>query len=145
VAAVASGGALIDVFLGTADWSTYDVSADTQHYSTWATQPFVTFAGPWAEARWTLEHEPDVDDLDEALDYAWDDNGDGDTAKYESRVDVLDEVAAVQGFSPVGRAWEHDWGEQLEAVWPVICRVAAMLIDGQHVSHDVVQSLLGTS
>jgi hypothetical protein len=52
---------LIDVFLGTADWSTYDVSADThggtQHYSTWATQPFVTFAGPWAEARWTLEHE----------------------------------------------------------------------------------------
>ena len=64
VAAVARGGELVDVFLGTAYWSIVDSTADTPggtvHRAAWAAQPFVTFAGPWAEARWTVENDPDV-------------------------------------------------------------------------------------
>jgi hypothetical protein len=74
VAAVARGGKLIAVWLGTVDWSK-DSSADTpggtRHRTPSAGQPFVTFAGPWAGAMWTVEHDDDVDDFYEALESAW--------------------------------------------------------------------------
>ncbi len=49
---------------------------------------------------WTVDHDPDdVDDFEEALACAWDENYDGDTAKYESRVEMLDNFAKDFGFS----------------------------------------------
>jgi hypothetical protein len=148
VAAVAKGGKLIAVWLGNVDWSK-DESADTgggtRHRTHYADQPFVTFAGPWAEAMWTIEHDDDVDDIYEALEYAWDDNDDddgggGDTDKYEKRVGELEVYAAELGFSRVGRAWELGWYDELEDLWPAICEVAVMLLDGHSVTHEKVQA-----
>ena len=45
-------------------------------------------------------------------------------------------------FSRVGREWELDWADELEPLWPVVCQVAALLIDGQLVTHETVSSLL---
>lgn len=42
----------------------------------------------------------------------------------------------------VGCAWEHYWRDELEELWPVICRVAALLIEGETVTHEIVRSLL---
>jgi hypothetical protein len=142
VAAVARGGTLIRVSLGTVDWSTPDESADTpgetEHRTTFANQPFVTFAGPWAEAMWTVEDDDDLDELYEALDYAWQKNSDGDTEKYESRIEMLSGAAEILGFSRIGRLWEVDWVDELDALWPAVCETAAMLLDGQSVTHDDV-------
>jgi hypothetical protein len=151
VAVVVRGGDLLEVFLGTTDWSNIDAIADTpggtRHRSAWEAQPFVTFAGPWAEAMWYVEQDPDLDDLDDALDYAWEESADGDTAKYESRLDLLNSAATGLGFGPVGgRGWEWGWREELEELWPVVCQVAALLIDGgQAVTHEVVRSLLDSA
>jgi hypothetical protein len=143
-AAVFAGGTLKGVWLGATDWSTDDTSADTPggtwHDTAWKLQPFVTFAGPWAEAMWTVEHDDDVDDIYEALEYAWEDNSDGDAAKYEHRVAMLNGVAAQLGFSRVGCDWEVQWVDKLEPLWPAICEIAAMLIDGQPVTHEDVQA-----
>ena len=146
VAVIVRGGTLIDVFLGTADWSTDDTSADTpggtRHQTEFPAEPFVTFAGPWAEAMWTVEHYDHVDELWEALDFAWQNNSDGDTVKYEARVSLLSAAAAQLGFPIIGRDWEVDWAAELEPLWPAVCQVAALLIDNQSVTHDVVQSLV---
>jgi hypothetical protein len=142
VAAVAAGGQLVDVFLGVVDWSTCDDGADTAggtvHCTAWEHQPFVTFAGPWAEATWVVQNDPEVSDFDDALAYAWDDNSDGDTAKYEGRVDTLTDVARQLGFGSVGRAWELEWSEERESLWPAVCEIAALLIDYQPVIHATV-------
>jgi hypothetical protein len=146
VAAVAKDGKLIAVWLGTIDWSTPDESADTpggtRHRTPYADQPFVTFAGPWAEAMWTIEHDDDVDDIYEALEYAWGDSNDGDTDKYEARVEMLSAVATQLGFPTIGRAWEAKWIDELEDLWPAVCEVAVMLLDGQPVTHDDVLAVV---
>jgi hypothetical protein len=144
VAVIVRRRTLLGVWLGTADWSTDDTSADTPggtwHDTTWETQPFVTFAGPWAEAMWTVEHDDDVDDFYEALEYAWQENSDGDADKYESRVAMLDGVAAQLGFSRVGRAWEAQWVDELDPLWSAVCEVAALLVNGQSVTHEQVRA-----
>lgn len=138
VAAVAVGGQLLTVFLGTADWSTCDDTAETPgatcHRTPWVDQPFVTFAGPWAEAMWTTHNDPEVDDFHEALDYAWDDSSHGDTAKYQDRIaDVTDADRA---------AMEAQWDQALAVLWPAICQVATSLINGQTVTHHTVQAAI---
>jgi hypothetical protein len=157
VAAVFAGGTLKDGWPGAADWSTDDTSADTpggtRHHTPWELQPFVTFAGPFAEAMWTLEHDDDIDDFYEALEYAWQDksdgdiddfyeaawqdNSDGDIAKYESRVD---ELAVRFESDSIARAWELDWLDDLERLWSAVREVAAMLINGQPVTHQAVEA-----
>ena len=144
VAAVFRGGELLAVHLGHVDWSTFDNSADrpgeTHHRTRREVQPFVTFAGPWATARWTVEHDPEVDDFDQALELAWNDQYDGDGAKYRARVEKLTLAAAQLGFPSVGRycPWEYEWTQELDLLWPAVCEVAALLIDGQPVTHDDV-------
>ena len=109
VAAVARGGTLIKVHLGKVDWTTRDDSRDkpgeTHHDTTSANEPFVTFAGPWAQAMWMVEHRDGVDEQDDFHDivgYAWDDNLDGDGEKYEAKVAALENavsvIAARMGF-----------------------------------------------
>lgn len=138
VAAVARGWKLIAVWLGTVDWSkdsSSDTSGGTLHRTPYADQPVVTFAGPWAEAMWTVEHDDDVDDFYEALEYAWSESYDGDAIKYDSRID---ELCLRYGSSPIERAWEVEWVDDLDPLWPAVCEVAAMLVDGQSVTHEDV-------
>jgi hypothetical protein len=139
VAAVAKGGTLLGAWLGTTDWSTPDGSADTPggvwHETSWEEQPFVTWAGPWAEAMWSLEYEADSFGLWDARVCAWDGNADVDYLKYESRVD---ELVVRLGSNAIDRAWEEEWNDELDLLWPAVCEVAAMLVDGQPVTHDDV-------
>jgi hypothetical protein len=150
VAAVARGGRLVDVSLGEVDWFDLDTSSDqaafVRHESTLENQPFATFAGPWATAMWmTAENDPDDEpiDFDEALDYAWADSSDGDQAKYENIVGQLEGVAAtlglvgIYGGEAVGRAWENDWRDELEQLWPAVREIAAKLLDGTEVTHEI--------
>ncbi|MDH6248009.1 hypothetical protein [Mycobacterium sp. OTB74] len=144
VAVVVRGGELVSVAL--VAWSANPaMSGTTRHRSAQTAQPFVLFAGPWAEARWTVEHDPDVDDLAEALSYAWENSYDGDTDLYEDRVAKLSDLADRLGLGARGRAWEFEWSNELDELWPVICQVAALLIDGQTVTHGCVRSLLDTA
>lgn len=142
VAAVSRGGTLIEITLGNADWSSDNLDADvpgyTLHHTKAENAPFVTFAGPWATAMWTVENEPDVDCFDDAMHYAWDDSVDGDTAKYGALVDQLNDEAHRLGLGHIGPLWESNWCRELEELWPVIRDVAGMLLRGDTVTHDIV-------
>jgi hypothetical protein len=141
VAAVVRGGTLTDVHLGYTDWSTSDDSDDipgeVHHQTDFADWPFVTFAGLWAEAMWTVENDPDVDDLAEALEYVWAD-GCADTAKYDERVQALTDLAEKLGLPLTEHVWEADWIDELEPLWGAVCEVAALLIGGNPVTQNTI-------
>lgn len=133
VAAVVKGGRLIEIVLGIADWTTSDDNDElgyVHHQTRWADKPFVTYAGIWAEAMWYTEH--DGDDLFDALEYVMLENSDGDTAKIDER------------FGD-DRWPEREWMADLEPLWPVVKQVAALLIDGVEVTHEIVEDLLDDS
>jgi hypothetical protein len=138
VAVIARGGTLLGVWLASTDDPSADTQGITRHDTAWEAQPFVTFAGPCAEAMWTVEHDDDFDDFYEALDYAWLNNGDGDTNMYEDRVSLFSAAAEMLGFATIRRAWEVDWVAELEPLLPAMREVAALLIDGQSVTHEQV-------
>jgi len=139
VAAVMRGGRLISVSLGQIDWDSkdwsWDQQAETHHSSRLENQPFVTFAGPWAQAKWMLENDPDIDTFDEAIQCAWEENPDGDGEKYESFVGALETFGSQFGFYSIGRSWQLDWSDELETIWPAIQEIAALLIAGETVTH----------
>jgi hypothetical protein len=138
VAVVVRGWRLREVQLGSINFSTDDEAADIpwrlRHTTPYADRPFFIFAGVWASAMWTCQDE-DVD-YDTAMYVARDDAG-AITEEYESRVE---EFAARLGFDPNSRPWEMDWCDELEPLWPAVCDVAAMLLDGQPVAHEDVQA-----
>ncbi|MDN4520521.1 hypothetical protein JN086_14355 [Mycolicibacterium austroafricanum] len=106
-------------------------------------QPFVTFAGPWAQAKWMVEHDPDVDDFDEALDFAWEWDGaevdlDSDAARYVQR---FADLAQGTDHSVDSRQWEIAWMEELEGLWPVITEVAILMLSSR-VTHAMVEEVL---
>jgi hypothetical protein len=142
VAAVVRGGYVVEIQLGRVDWLSHEETDDeigfVRHRTALTNQPFVTFAGPYAEAKWMVESDPDVDDLNDAIDYAWSNNSDGDSAKYDDFTAPLRELAAELGLSPVGPAWEMQWSDELDDLWPVIVEVAAMLLRGEDVTHAQV-------
>jgi hypothetical protein len=139
VSVAANDGTLIDVGLGSINYSTEDESADTpsfiQYRCAKADHPFVWFTGLWASAMWLYEYD-DADYYDAKI-VAWIDNTGGISDKYESRVE---ELVARFGSNPIERAWEGDWEKELSPLWPAVCEVAAMLIDGDSVTHEVVQA-----
>ncbi|OMC44100.1 hypothetical protein A5745_16830 [Mycobacterium sp. IS-2888] len=139
VAAVARGQKLLQVFLGDFD---NDPSGATVHESDLLTQPFITFAGPWAEAMWMVENDDHVDDISEALEYAWSENTEGDADKYHAIVNMLEIAAACFGLGRIGPTWEIDWHDELTELWPVIKDVAALLIKRAEVTHEIVENLL---
>ena len=146
VAAVARGGTLQRIDLGYVDWSSDDTSGDrpagTLHASHQQNAPFITFAGPWAQATWAVEVDPEKD-FDEALVSVWDDNFDGDEAKYSYIVTQLAEVSTVVGLPLHGtRPWELQWGDELEELWPAVSEVARLLLDGQTVTHTQVRAAI---
>jgi hypothetical protein len=138
VAALARRGRLLWISPGIVDWTRPDgwgdIPGDTEHITNDDDQPFVIFAGVWAEAMWEC-HVEDVH-FNDAMDVAWCNGGAGhDFAKYESRVD---ELCMRYGSNPIDRAWEEEWIDELELFWPAACEVAAMLVDGQSVTHEDV-------
>ena len=153
VAVVHRGGHLVEVYLGTVeDWTdrrnrppnpgSAETGGATVHRTRLEHQPFCTFAGPWAEARWSVENEPEVHDLVEALGYAWENSYDGDGAKYEGRIETLTNIAADLGFSVIARVWESEWIEELDELWPAVCEVAESLLAGETVTHDTIHAAL---
>ena len=121
----------------------------------WDSQ-FVSYAGPWAEARAQWPSDLSVGELD-------DDGGEfNDYIVFALAANPPD----LQGYrEPTGeiaiairKALERDcgdetirqmdvardeiWDRQLEDMWPVMLSVAQMLIDGQAVNDEVVRSLI---
>jgi hypothetical protein len=99
---------------------------------------FITYAGPWAEARahWLM---PDLDGEDDEgcifADYlvgAWMYNNDGDGAAYRAAEDA--EIAMLgefgDQFAQLEGAREQVWWRELEDRWPVIQQVAGLLMAG---------------
>jgi excisionase family DNA binding protein len=111
---------------------------------------FVTYAGPWAEARfqWPLPtlHGDDDDGctFEDYIIAAFLNNIDGDGKQYRDDLD-----RERQGYGKhydrlvnVARR-EQFWStRELEGVWPVMQSVAALLLAGDTVDHDVVDGLL---
>jgi hypothetical protein len=110
---------------------------------------FVTFAGPWAEARaqWPLPTLDGEDDMGCAFgDYlttAWWANVDGDGDTYEDNLAA--EVAMYGGQWPAimdPRKREEGWAIELEDSWPVIQAIADLLLRGECVDHTRAYGLL---
>jgi hypothetical protein len=145
VAAVARGGELVSVWLGeVSDWSdpgSNETTGGTRHQTDWLDQPFVTFAGVWAEATWNAANDPDLadTDFDEVLGFAWNDNSEGDAAKYDDRLAMLRAAAKSFGFGEfIGTIWEYGWADELTELWPAITEVAQCLINREPVKHESV-------
>jgi hypothetical protein len=115
---------------------------------------FITFAGPWAEARagWPQPSIDGEDDdgciFDDHLFAAWAHNRDGDFDAYEQmRVDdlgMLTLAAEHCGITP-GELREQQgglWRDELERAWGVIQQVAKLLLTGATVTDAVVRELV---
>jgi hypothetical protein len=141
VGLIFKGWWLREVQLGSINFSTDAEGADTpwriRHTTPDSDRPFYIFSGVWASAMWLCEHE--CLSYYEALDFGWDSYAGGFTAEYEGRVE---ELVARYGSDPDERAWEEQWYEQLEPLWPAVCEVAAMLLDGQQVTHEQVKAVV---
>jgi hypothetical protein len=98
---------------------------------------FIIYAGPWAEARtqWAAElpldaHDDDGMTFDDYLLAAWLHNADGDADDYR-HAQELDAAMLGDGITTeVLDAREHIWCRELEARWPTIQQIAALLIRG---------------
>lgn len=109
---------------------------------------FIAYAGMWAEARLSWPRaEPTGEDGDGLTfdDYV--------TGVYLTQPDDAAIVSARQdelrsyGLDPERlreaiRGDEITWGRELEHVWPVVCQVARMLLDGETVTASDVLRLL---
>ncbi len=140
VAVVAKGYKIVEAHLGSINFSTDDEDADTpwevNHTTPYPDRPFVLFASVWASAIW-LCYDDDAD-YDTAMFVAWDDQPKT-AEEYDSRDE---ELAERYGSDPLKRAWEWDWYDELYPLWPAICEVAVMLLEGQPVTHDKVQAIV---
>ena len=73
---------------------------------------------------------------------AWDHQKDGDCVKYEDRISLFSEFSELFGFATSHRSWESDWLSELEPLWPAVCKVAALLIEDEPVTHATVQAVI---
>lgn len=122
-----------------------DYLGHTQAHAKIVDATFISFAGPWAEARalWPGADLPGQD-LDgyrfaDYLEVAW-------ALNYGGEAD--DDAAAEPGicreewFSKWVSKREAEWSCELEDVWPVITTVARLLVDDRHVDHATIEELL---
>ncbi|TRW46414.1 hypothetical protein [Georgenia yuyongxinii] len=113
----------------------------------------IALAGPWAEARFLWEHWSPGDD--------WDDESDmsgvlfevfsqqpsdyeaytGDLHRWTDKLtgDGMDASAATAAVQEM----DLDWTDALEALWPAIQHIAALLIKGVTVTEGVVRAAVG--
>lgn len=128
VATVYRGGQLVSITLAddwhkpeTIDWDS--PAGNTRTRQDQSMVPFTSFAGPWAEAVWAVQFDPDEEgiEFDDILFYAYDDE---------------------LGVGDDSREWDNQWMAELEFLWPAIGTVAQWLIDGETVTHDDISALL---
>lgn len=111
---------------------------------------FVTYAGPWAEARYLWQTEPTGEfDFEDYVGGALLSNPDdakqyqqaiaAERAMLESAINNTG-IALAELLDVAGR--EQLWGRELEDRWPEIQQVARMLLDGEGVDHETVDRLL---
>jgi len=148
VAAVARGGHLVKIVITASDpdnpdWDS-ELAGFTRHRTPVREHPFTTFAGPWAEAMWESENDPDTG-FGEAIDAAWLNSDDGDGAYYAALIEPVWEAARQAGLGCVGPAWERGWNDELECLWPVICEIAEMLLRGETVTHAMVAAAIAAA
>src|SRR5271155_3311720 len=110
-------------------------------------ETFVTFAGPWAEARAQWPGGDEDDEGCTADDYiagAFLANLDGDLDDYRGHLDRERALYGVWFDWIVGKGVKREvgWSRELEGVWPAIKAVAGLLLDGEHVDHATVEGLL---
>jgi hypothetical protein len=111
---------------------------------------FITFAGPWAEARaqWAMPSLDREDDdgctFDDHLCGAWMVNADGDSDAYEDMRGEEVRFAEYLGITPgeLRDRRERGWGDELERAWPVIQQVAKLLLAGDTVTDAVVREFV---
>ena len=149
VAVVYRGGHLVKIVITEADpthadWDS-ELAGFTRHRTPVTEHPFTTFAGPWAEAMWESETDP-ATTFGEALDAAWTNSDDGDGAYYAELCEPVWEAARQAGLGHrVGPDWEIDWDAELEALWPAIREVAAMLLAGEMATHATVAAAIAAA
>jgi hypothetical protein len=144
VAVALIGSKLKHLQLGRINFSTDDESADIpcelRHDTGYAERPFVWFAALRASTMWLCWYQ-DVD-FDTAMDVSWINNTEGRSRdgigdEYEKHFEELSERF---GSTPLERAWEGKWDEDLEPFDLAVCEIAEMMIDGQPVTHEDVQA-----
>jgi hypothetical protein len=110
---------------------------------------FVTYAGPWAEARAQWPHPTlDGEDDDGCIfgDYvtgAFLLNADGDGADY--RRHCADDGALLGGHAHLLGSREDVWSYELERQWPVIQQIAMRLLAGEAIDRLDPFALVGPS
>jgi Peptidase M50B-like len=107
---------------------------------------FVTYAGPWAEARatWTgpvAGKDEDGSTFKDHVALAFERNAEGDLRQYRL---LMADLAAAYGNLNALFTFESEtaWGCELEVKWPVIREVAELLMAQVDVSTEVVSALL---
>ena len=122
----------------------------------WDSQ-FVSYAGPWAEARAKWPEDLSVDDLDdEGLDLndyivialvanPPDLQGyrEPTTQAAIATPKAVERDCGDETIRQMDAARDEVWDRQLEDMWPVMLSVAQMLMDGQAVNDEIVRSLIG--
>jgi hypothetical protein len=129
---------------------TIEPTTEYEGYTGFRSKPcdraFVTYAGPWAEARaqWPLRGLVGEDDdgctFGDYLTAAWRQNQHGDLADYER---FRETDAALLGHDAdlnLIDITEEIWSAELEREWPVIKQVAGWLLSGLAVSDKDVRS-----
>jgi hypothetical protein len=131
-------------------------TADYRGYTHWNGKvfdiAFITYAGPWAEARaqWPLADLDGLDDdgctFDDHVTAAFLANIDGDFEAYETC--LASDPTFLASFQS---SREECWNNELERVWPVVREVARLLLaDGADMYyspdhrtwHDTIEQLL---
>lgn len=112
--------------------------------------PFVTYAGPWADAFCQREDEgaDTPEDFDWLLEIIWENQAECDGAQYQADHDALVDLYGGED-SPIGKfhreripVMERGWQRELENHWPVINAVAHLLLAGDTVDHDTIMGIL---
>lgn len=103
---------------------------------------YSTYAGPWADERLDLAGDPErLGTAEPGGSAGWD--------ARESLIDLPRDSIDLARLTSLG--WPDDpaliramqeWDADLERLWPVIQRVAARMVDGETVTHEVVEALL---
>jgi hypothetical protein len=143
VAVVLRNGTVVAIAIEPEPGETHYGATD-HHGPTWA-NPFIAYAGPWAEARvqWPDIEISSTDDHGRSF-------GDYVRAAFENSADA----ATYAEYLPHEESWSQDapptfaaktsmWNAELEDHWLAVRAVALRLFSGEVLRHDVVRDLVG--
>lgn len=123
----------------------------TSHSGNTWDNPFATYAGPWAETRYSWGDRPVAED-EEGLSFAdrlfdvFLGGGAGDrevlSEHFASYAGLAAQLPPEISAGDLERATKRTWTGELEAVWPAIETVATRLLAGAEITHASVNALL---